>query len=215
MYRNRVSRSSASRQVTAALLAVLAEQGAALDQHVERVSVLSGTIAAALRAPTHEVRRICLAAKLHDVGKIAIPVAILDKSGPLDEREWVLMRRHPLIGERMVLAAPALASTAAIIRASHEWIDGRGYPDGLTGENIPLGSRIIAVCDAYDAMTTDRSYRPSIGAEAAIRELRANAGSQFDHAVVDMFCKLDRHGDGRSRDLGTRQRAGSAFPTSA
>lgn len=174
------------------MLAVLAEQGAALDQHVERVSVLSGTIAAALRAPAHEVRRISLAAKLHDVGKIAIPAAILDKSGPLDEREWVLMRRHPLIGERMVLAAPVLASTALIIRASHERIDGKGYPDGLIGENIPLGSRIIAVCDAYDAMTTDRSYRPSIGAEAAIRELRANAGSQFDQAVVDMFCKLDR-----------------------
>lgn len=191
MYRNRASRSSASRQVTAALLRVLAEQGAALDEHVERVSALSGIIAAALRAPAYEVRRICLAAKLHDVGKTAIPAAILDKPGPLDEREWALMRRHPIIGERIVLAVPALAGTAPIIRASHERIDGKGYPDRLTAENIPLGSRIIAVCDAYDAMTTDRSYRPSIGAEAAIRELRANAGSQFDHAVVDVFCELD------------------------
>lgn len=190
MQRSQASRSSASRQVTAALLQVLAEQGGALDEHVERVSVLSGSIAEALEAPEHEVRRICLAAKLHDVGKTAIPAAILDKSGPLDEREWVFMRRHPLIGERIVLAAPALASTAPIIRASHERIDGRGYPDGLTGENIPLGSRIIAVCDAYDAMTTDRSYRLSIGAQAAIEELHANAGSQFDRAVVAAFCTL-------------------------
>lgn len=154
-------------------------------------SELSGSIAEALRAPDHEVRRICLAAKLHDVGKNAIPAAILGKSAPLDKQEWAFVRRHPLIGERIVLAVAALASTAPIIRASHERIDGHGYPDGIAGEGIPLGSRIIAVCDAYDAMTTDRSYRRAIGAEAAIEELHANAGSQFDGAVVDMFCKLE------------------------
>lgn len=194
------SRASASRRVTAALLKVLAQQGVALDEHVERVSVLSRDIAQALGAPEHEVRRIRLAAKLHDVGKTELPAAILEKSGPLDEGEWLLVRRHPLIGERIVLAAPVLASTAPIIRSSHERIDGRGYPDGLGGEDIPLGSRIIAVCDAYDAMTTDRPYRASIGAEAAIEELRANVGSQFDRAVVDAFCQLDS----RSRQLARR-----------
>lgn len=88
--------------------------------------------------------------------KTAIPAAILDKTGPLDEREWEFVRRHPVIGERIVMAAPALASTAPLIRSSHERIDGHGYPDGLVGEDIPLGSRIIAVCDAFDAMTSER-----------------------------------------------------------
>jgi diguanylate cyclase (GGDEF)-like protein len=191
MYANKSSRASASSQVTDALLQVIAEQSVSLDDHVERVSELSTKIAQSLGQPENEVRRTCLAAKLHDVGKTAIPAAILDKTGPLDHQEWIFMRRHPLIGERIVLAAPALASTAPLIRSSHERIDGLGYPDGLKGENIPLGSRIIAVCDAYDAMTTDRSYRPSIGEAAALQELSQNAGTQFDPTVVDAFCKLN------------------------
>jgi diguanylate cyclase (GGDEF)-like protein len=188
MYANKASRSSASKQVTDALLQVITEQNAGLDEHVERVSELSSAVAEALGEPEHEVRRVRLASRLHDVGKTAIPAAILDKPGPLDEREWEFMRRHPLIGERIVMAAPALASTAEIIRSSHERVDGQGYPDGLAAGDIPLGSRIIAVCDAFDAMTSDRVYRKSMSVEAALGELRNHAGTQFDRVVVEAFC---------------------------
>jgi diguanylate cyclase (GGDEF)-like protein len=189
MYANKATHSSASRQTTDVLLQVITEQSASLDDHVERVAELSTKVAEVLGEPEHEVRRICLAAKLHDVGKTAVPVAILDKRGPLDESEWQFVRRHPQIGERIVLAAPALASTAPIIRSSHERIDGGGYPDGLAGDDIPIGSRIIAVCDAFDAMTSDRAYRVARSVEAAVEELRANAGSQFDAVVVEAFCE--------------------------
>ena len=188
MYANKTSRSPASRQVTDALLQVLTEQNARLDEHVERVSELAGVVAEALGQPEHEVWRIRLAARLHDVGKTAIPAAVLDKPGALDEAEWEFIRRHPLIGERIVLAAPALADTAALIRSSHERLDGRGYPDGLAGQDIPLGSRIIAVCDAFDAMTSTRPYRKPLDVTAALTELKAHAGSQFDTMVIDAFC---------------------------
>jgi len=192
MYANKASRSSASRQVTDALLQVITEQSARLDEHVERVSELAGTVAKTLGEPEHEVWLVRLAAQLHDIGKTAIPAAILEKPGPLDEREWEFIRRHPLIGERIVLAAPALAGTAPLIRSSHERVDGGGYPDGLCGEEIPLGSRIIAVCDAFDAMTSDRSYRQSMGIDAALQELKRHAGTQFDTAVVEAFCEAIR-----------------------
>jgi diguanylate cyclase (GGDEF)-like protein len=189
MYANKASRSSASRQVTDALLQVIAEQDAHLDDHVERVSGLAATLAVALDQPKHEVERIRVAATLHDIGKTAIPARILDKPGILDEEEWEFIRSHPTIGGRIVSAAPALASTAELINSSHERVDGHGYPDGLTGDEIPLGSRIIAVCDAFDAMTSDRSYRKAIGVEAALEELKSHAGTQFDAAVVKAFCE--------------------------
>jgi diguanylate cyclase (GGDEF)-like protein len=192
MYANKASRSSASRQVSDALLQVITEQNASLDEHVERVSEFACAVAEALGEPEHEVWRVRLAARLHDVGKTAIPAAILDKPGPLDEREWAFMRRHPLIGERIVLAAPALAGTAPLIRSSHERIDGNGYPDGLRGEEIPLGARIIAVCDAFDAMTSERPYRGPTGVDAALAELQRAAGTQFDTEVVNAFCKVCR-----------------------
>jgi diguanylate cyclase (GGDEF)-like protein len=188
MYASKTGRSSASRQVTDALLQVMSEQNVFFDEHVERVAVLAGTVAEALGLPEHEVRWIGLAARLHDIGKTAIPAAILEKPGPLDEREWEFVRRHPLIGERIVLAAPALANTAPLIRSSHERLDGQGYPDGLKGSEIPVGSRIIAVCDAYDAMTSDRIYQSSITVDEALQRLKHQAGTHFDATVVDMFC---------------------------
>jgi diguanylate cyclase (GGDEF)-like protein len=191
MYANKASRSSASRQVTDALLQVITEQNACLDEHVERVSELAGAVAEALGKPEHEIWRVRLAGRLHDVGKTAIPAAILDKPGPLDAQEWEFMRRHPLIGERIVTVAPALASTAELIRSTHERVDGCGYPDGLSGEDIPMGSRIIAVCDAFDAMTSERPYRGPTGVAAALAELRSHAGTQFDADVVEAFCSLD------------------------
>jgi HD-GYP domain-containing protein (c-di-GMP phosphodiesterase class II) len=131
-----------------------------------------------------QVGPLLQAASLHDVGKAAIPDEILLKEGPLDVDEWALMRRHTLIGERILDAAPALARAAKLVRWSHERWDGHGYPDGISGEQIPLGSRIIAVCDAYDAMTSERPYRKAMSALEAMRELQRSAGAQFDPAVV-------------------------------
>jgi HD-GYP domain-containing protein (c-di-GMP phosphodiesterase class II) len=204
MYANKTSRSSASRQVTDALLQVITEQNVYLDEHVERVSELAGAVAEALGEPEHEVWRVRLAGRLHDVGKTAIPAAILEKPGPLDEREWEFMRRHPIIGERIVMAAPALAGTAELIRSSHERIDGQGYPDGLSGQDIPMGSRIIAVCDAFDAMTSERPYRGPTGVAEALAELGSHAGTQFDAEVVEAFCGLSslHHGSAEKRPAG-------------
>jgi two-component system cell cycle response regulator len=188
LYANKASRSSTSRQVTDALLQVITAQNASLDEPVERVSEMAGMLAIAVGQPTPGVQRIRLAAKLHDIGKTAIPAAILDKPSPLNEREWEFMHRHPVIGARIVSAAPALADTAPLIHSSHERIDGLGYLDGLKGENIPIGSRIIAVCDAFEAMTSDRPYHRGIGTDEALEELKHHAGTQFDATIVEAFC---------------------------
>jgi two-component system cell cycle response regulator len=121
---------------------------------------------------------------------MAIPDAILEKDGPLDDAEWSFMRRHTIIGERILLAAPALRSAARLVRASHERWDGRGYPDGLAGEEIPLAARLVAVCDAFHAMTTDRPHRPRRTRAQALRELYRCAGTQFDPRVVDAFARV-------------------------
>jgi diguanylate cyclase (GGDEF)-like protein len=190
MYANKTTRSSASRQVTDALLQVVAEKNALRDDHVERVSELSGDLAQALGRSASEVSLIRLAGRLHDIGKSAIPAGVLDKPGPLDTAESEFVRRHPGISERIVLAAPALAGTAQIVRSTHERIDGHGYPDGLSGEAIPLGARIIAVADAFDAMTSGRPYKLAATSENALTELRRNAGTQFDPAIVEAFCAM-------------------------
>jgi diguanylate cyclase (GGDEF)-like protein len=189
MYANKASRSPTARQVTDALLQVITEQDVHLDDHAQRVAELAGPLAEALGQPPHEVARIRLAAALHDVGKTAIPASILDKPGELDDAEWKFIRSHPAIGARIVTAAPALADTAALIQSSHERIDGQGYPDKLAGTSIPLGSRIIAVCDAFDAMTSDRAYRRAMPVDAALEELSQNAGTQFDTTIVETFCR--------------------------
>jgi HD-GYP domain-containing protein (c-di-GMP phosphodiesterase class II) len=115
---------------------------------------------------------------------------ILDKPGPLDEQEWHFMRQHTIIGERILAAAPALRPVARLVRSSHEWHDGGGYPDGLTGDEIPLGARIVALCDAFDAMVTERPYRAGMSTEDALAEIKRCSGSQFDPAVVDAFLAL-------------------------
>ncbi len=149
--------------------------------------MLAEEVAERLGLPSHLVEQVGHAAQLHDIGKIAVPAAILEKPGPLDAEEWEFMRTHTMIGERIVGAAPALAEVARLIRASHERLDGGGYPDGLSGEEIPIGARIISVCDAFDAMTSDRSYRSAMTPSAALAELRACAGTHFDPDVVEAF----------------------------
>jgi HD-GYP domain-containing protein (c-di-GMP phosphodiesterase class II) len=154
------------------------------------VAELAEKTAERLGLPAHEVKLIALAAELHDVGKTAIPDAILNKPGPLDADEWEFMRRHTVIGERIILAAPSLAPTASLVRSSHERFDGTGYPDALRGDAIPLGASIIAVCDAFDAMVSERPYRSAMAVGAALDELHNCAGTQFDPRVVDAFSAL-------------------------
>jgi HD-GYP domain-containing protein (c-di-GMP phosphodiesterase class II) len=120
---------------------------------------------------------------------VAIPDEILHKAGPLDEHEWNVMRQHPMIGERILRAIPGLGSVARIVRHEHERYDGRGYPDGLEGDEIPIGARIILACDAYHAMVSDRPYREALNHAAAIRELATNAGMQFDPDVTEVLIR--------------------------
>jgi putative nucleotidyltransferase with HDIG domain len=132
-----------------------------------------------------ELDRLRYGALLHDVGKISIPSEILRKPGPLDADERARMDEHTVIGARMLERIPFLAPVAPLVRSSHERHDGTGYPDGLAGAEIPRGANVIAACDAFHAMTSDRSYRRAMSVEAAEAELRAHAGTQFEPAVVD------------------------------
>ena len=181
-------RASAGSQSREVLLQALTERDPELRVHVNDVAGLAVTVAERLGLAPDAIEQVRQAAELHDVGKVAIPDAILNKPGPLDEHEWAFIRRHTLVGERIIHAAPALSRVAALVRSSHERYDGNGYPDRLAGTDIPLGSRIIAICDAFDAMTSDRAYRAAMSPEAAIAELRNCAGTQFDPVVVEAFC---------------------------
>jgi two-component system, cell cycle response regulator len=180
-------RSSARSQSRDVLLRALAERDPDLGEHISGVAALAEAVARRLNLDDEQIDHIRHAAELHDVGKMAIPDAILDKPAPLEPAEWEFIRRHTLIGERIVAAAPALRPVAALVRSSHERWDGTGYPDQLAGEEIPLGARIVAVCDAFDAMIADRPYRLGVDAVLALGELGRCAGTQFDPAVVAAF----------------------------
>jgi two-component system, cell cycle response regulator len=180
-------RSSATQQTRDLVLRVLAERRPALRKHVDEVATLARATGERLGLGDIELDEIERAAELHDIGKIAIPDAILDKSGPLDEEEWRFMCRHTLIGEAMLNAAPALTSVAKVVRSSHEHFDGTGYPDALAANAIPLASRIVLVCDAFHALTSERPYGSAMSDEQALAELSRCAGAQFDPEVVIAF----------------------------
>ena len=211
------SRGLAGRQSADVLLKILSERSPALGVHLDEVTGLCGLVAERLELSEEDREPLLQAASLHDAGKIAIPDKVLEKTGPLDEDEWAFVRRHPVIGERILSAAPALARAAKLVRSSHERFDGSGYPDGLAGSQIPLGSRIIAACDAYSAMVSDRPYRERRDAGAARAELRRCAGAQFDPRVV---AALGAVLDERERDssvvveLAGRRRLSRRFPGS-
>ena len=154
-------------------------------EHCRDVVDLAVEVGRRLRLPADRMRDLEFAALLHDVGKVAIPKRIINKPGALDEDEWAVVRRHTIEGQRMLdRVGGFMRDVGVIVRAHHERWDGRGYPDGLAGEAIPLEARIIACCDAWNAMTTTRSYRAALSDAVAADELRANAGSQFDREVV-------------------------------
>jgi HD-GYP domain-containing protein (c-di-GMP phosphodiesterase class II) len=154
-------------------------------EHSQSVAALAERVAQRLHFDEAALAEISLAARLHDVGKIGVPDAILLKEGPLDEEEWEIIRSCPRWGAEMIERFPRLGNVATIVRCLHEHWDGGGYPDGLKGEEIPLASRVVLACDAFDAMTRDRPWRSAFEPWVAIRKLRNGAGHQFDPAVVD------------------------------
>ena len=171
-------------EVEAVLIRVLNQRAPELGEHGNAVKSLALAVGREIGLPPWELAALSCASELHDVGKVVIPDAILTKPTPLDDEEWDFIRRHTILGQRIVSAAASLAPVGTLIRASHERWDGAGYPDGLAGESIPLAARIIFACDAYDAITAERPYSPARGPETALEELRSSAGSQFDPEVV-------------------------------
>ena len=171
------------------LMQLLDERTPGLHHHVSGVGRLAVDLAREFALDSDQLDEILRAAELHDIGKLAIPDEILEKPGPLSDSEWQFMRQHPIVGERILNADPAMRPVARLVRAIHEQWDGTGYPDRLAGTAIPLGARIIAACDAYDAMTSERCYQAARSSDHAIAELQRNSGSQFDPAVTDALCR--------------------------
>jgi HD-GYP domain-containing protein (c-di-GMP phosphodiesterase class II) len=197
-------RATAGRQSSDVLLRALAERHPDLGDHLDGVTELVGEIGERLGIDGEELTQLRHAAALHDIGKVAIPDAIITKPGALTDDEWAFMRRHTIIGERIIAAAPALGPAAVLVRSSHEAWDGSGYPDGLAGEAIPVGARVIAVCDAFDAMTSNRPYSRAKTTEEALAELHRCAGTQFDRSIVAVFEQVL---GGRAKSHATRRAA--------
>jgi hypothetical protein len=154
------------------------------------IATIVTSMARTLALPDAEIDRLRVAALLHDVGKVAVPQEILDKPAALTSAEWRTVVQHPRIGQVILEQAAALKDAVPIILHHHERYSGHGYPFGLRGNDIPLGARIVAIADAYDAMTHDRPYKRAVGHDAAIEELRRHAGTQFDPQLVTLFCDL-------------------------
>src|SRR5690242_818133 len=183
------------RETLASLSNALEAKDAVTSRHTEEVVRLAVAVAAELGLDLSSVRNVELGAVLHDIGKVRVAEAILNKPGPLTDEEWEVMRTHPEVGERILEPIQSLRAILPIVRHHHERWDGGGYPDRLSGRAIPLGARIVAVCDAYRAMTEDRPYRAALPEDDARRELEACAGTQFDpDCVAAMMRALDRRG---------------------
>lgn len=170
-----------------ALVSALEARDPYTEAHAGRIRDISMAMSTALKLPLEDRQAVKLGSILHDVGKIGVSDSILLKEGPLDDEEWRLMRAHPLIGERMLGGIDFLRPALPIIRHHHERWDGMGYPDGLLGDEIPIGARIVSVCDAFDAMTSDRPYRKALPVEAACEEIVKHASLQFDPECASLL----------------------------
>ncbi|HVC08541.1 MAG TPA: HD domain-containing phosphohydrolase [Elusimicrobiota bacterium] len=160
-------------------------------EHSERASNIARRLAQELGLPTPMVRYVEYAALLHDIGKIGIDEAILLKPGKLTAEEYEIMKKHPMIGHQILSPVKFLGPVAQMVLHHQEWYNGQGYPEGLKGEDIPLGARIVAIIDAWDAMTSDRPYRKALPREVAVGELKRGAGTQFDPKIVEIFLSLE------------------------
>jgi PAS domain S-box-containing protein len=158
--------------------------------HSLRVCNMAVKIAEHRYGVSPKAREVELAGKLHDIGKVGVPEVILNKPGRLTEEEFNHIKEHPVIGEKILMPIEKLKSVAKVVRHHHERFDGKGYPDGLAGEEIPLGSRILALADSYDAMTSARPYRPPRAPESAAEEIKNNLGTQFDPQFGEIFLEL-------------------------
>ncbi len=158
--------------------------------HATRLAEWAVRVAEELELPEEELRDVEHAAMLHDIGKVGIPDAILLKPGPLTAEERVEVERHPEYGWAILRSIPSLERVALVVLHHHERVDGHGYPAGLKGDQIPLGSRIVSVVDAFDAMLSDRSYRRGLEIPEVVRRLRASSGTQFDSRIVDLFLRI-------------------------
>ena len=192
MYREKAtSRDGGAELITAVMQAALAQRHPDLGEHSNDVAGDAKLLARKVGLDEEAIEVIVKAGDLHDIGKLGIPDEILAKPGPLSTQEWEFIERHTVMGEQIIAAAgPSLEQLGPLVRASHEHWDGTGYPDQLAGEEIPLGARIITICDSFRAMIDDRVYKRAISIEDALAELRRCAGSQFDPQLVDVFCRL-------------------------
>jgi hypothetical protein len=172
------------------LCSALDMRDSATEGHSQRVARMAALVARRIEMPRSEIKRIEQAAALHDIGKIGVSDAVLSKPGPLTDDEWVEMRRHPRLGYEIVADIEALQHAAEIIHCHHEHYDGRGYPRGLKGEEIPIGARIFTVVDSYDAMTSHRPYRRARSHEDAMEEIMRHSGTQFDPTAVQAFLEV-------------------------
>ena len=194
MYQRKLLEHNSSHStIISSIKATMFEKSHETEEHAERLVTLSKLVAEGLNLAQDDRDRLELLATLHDIGKVGISDQILTKPGKLTEDEWVEMKRHPEIGYRIAMSSPELIPVAEGILCHQEHWDGTGYPQKLRGENIPLLSRIIAVVDAYDAMTQDRPYRAAMSHEAAIAEIERNAGTQFDPQVAQVFTQQFRN----------------------
>jgi HD-GYP domain-containing protein (c-di-GMP phosphodiesterase class II) len=188
MYREKMQRERSSRShIVQALMKALEARDFVTEGHSDRLQQLVLPLARSRGLPEDAINDLLLFSRFHDLGKVGIPDSILGKPGALTEEEAEEMRKHSEIGHRIAKSVPDLAPIADLILKHHEWWNGRGYPLGLAGEDIPLPCRILAIADAFDAMTSDRPYRRAMSREKAVEELRASAGSQFDPELVEQF----------------------------
>jgi HD-GYP domain-containing protein (c-di-GMP phosphodiesterase class II) len=162
--------------------------------HSERVASLARGLALAAGLPASSADIVAQAGRLHDLGKIGVPEGVLRKAGPLTDEEWTLMRQHPLTGAQILAPLEFFVDGMLIVRHHHERFDGSGYPDGLRGPTIPIGARIVAVVDVYDALTSDRAYRRGLAHVEVVERLRREAGHTLDGELVTLFLDLPCHG---------------------
>ncbi len=191
MYNKKLSEVTSSRHETIqAILNTLHVKSKREESHSLRVSIICQKIGEALKMRNQDIELLKLMATLHDIGKIAIDQSILEKPGPLSDVEWLEIKKHPETGYHILLASPEYAEIAEDILSHHERWDGKGYPRGIKGEDIPYRARIIAIADSYDAMTSERPYRKAMTKTEAYSEIKRNAGLQFDPEIANLFLSI-------------------------